>query len=186
MEVAPSHSRPDWPGHTHSLPDRQARAGFARAESGPPRALARRSGTRLAWPHRRHTPAAPPHPGDFRRRPLMRTRLLARRHIAWHLLGFPPAAGDRSSDPTASHPIPPCFALGRCGASPTPRATRSFRVAEDARRVGLVAAGPEATTAPRLRPGHGRCILSAGPLFPRRISGWTPLGGSVPLDAPLA
>lgn len=138
-------------------------------------------------PRRRHTPATPPSP--------LATGVAVREHglalrarvvVGWSLLGFPLAAGDASSVPTASHHIPWCFALGKWGAKPTPPATRFFRVAEHARRARLAVAGPRATTLPVSPPRSWSSHPRSGPYISRRPGGRTPPDGFVPLDAPPA
>jgi hypothetical protein len=170
-------------GHVRSLPIGKPVPAEARAESGPPRC--RRVDPALGLqgpataPRTRH-PSSPP--ATCVAALEYGLALLARLHIRWPLLGFPPGAGNPSSESTASHPIPQCFAPGRCGTPPTPHATRSFRVAENARYAGLAAGRPRATAAPvsstRSRPPPSRPgpLLLAASAAGRRLAAlfrWT-------------
>ena len=67
-----------------------------------------------------------------------------------------------------------------------PRATRFFRVAEQARCWGPAAAGAEGNDRAGVFATVTVAANSAPALFSRRIGGWTPPHGFVPLNAPPA
>ena len=155
---------------------------------GPAAMPARRAGTRLAWP--RHRSPHPPHrlaPGDLRRRPVMRTRTSYSR-VSRVVSARIPACGGKClvrTHSVAPHsPVLRTWEM-RCFAHPARDSLFPHRGRRSPRRTG----GRRAESNDHAR-GVAPVTLaacSARPPFPsRRIGGWTPPGGFVPLDAPPA
>ncbi len=96
------------------------------------------------------------------------------------------AAGDPRQSPQLRWTFPRASLLGDAQLRPRhPKATRSFRVAEDARRQGLSAAAPKARSAPVLRTFTPLAPFGTAhfPARLRRLNAASLL--DVPLDAPL-